>query len=257
MPCPYNFAARTDHFVPPRRALKLLTRRLPLPRLSARRRVKSALRILRIEDNGRCSNFSTRFGQFEEFRPSSKQVGFTSAGRPSGTSRTSATSARSASRDTLVRYLSTGYEVTTLNITDVEDRIIKFSRSAASRLTTKGANRGALEDFDALGCSAPTSSRAPRATSRRWSRSSIGSNHGHATEPGRNYYRISSFPNRQALDDHLAGTSSRSAAWKRTSTEGGRARLRALERREPDDEPPGPKSAAGVRAGTSSARRCR
>jgi cysteinyl-tRNA synthetase len=102
--------------------------------------------------------------------------------------------------DTLRRYLRyKGYRLThVMNITDVEDRIIKFSRERGLSLDDYTAKYIAAlwEDFDALGCERPDV--VPRATRYIPQMVEIIKRleaKGHAYESdGSYYFRISSFP---------------------------------------------------------------
>jgi cysteinyl-tRNA synthetase len=146
--------------------------------------------------------FNTLSGQLEEFRPLREgEVRMYICGPTVwdyahiGNFRTMA-----AFGDVLRRYLKyKGYRVThVMNITDVEDRIIRFSRERGLTIdeyTSKYAE-AFLEDFDALGAERPEVT--PRATRhipemveiiRRLEAT------GHAYESdGSYYYRIASFP---------------------------------------------------------------
>jgi cysteinyl-tRNA synthetase len=146
--------------------------------------------------------FNTLSGRLEEFRPATEgEVRLYICGPTVwdyahiGNFRTMA-----AFGDVLRRYLKyKGYRVThVMNITDVEDRIIKFSREQGKTIDEYTAKyiQAFLEDFDALGAERPE--MTPRATRhipemvdiiRRLKDS------GHAYESeGSYYYRISSFP---------------------------------------------------------------
>jgi cysteinyl-tRNA synthetase len=146
--------------------------------------------------------FNTLSGQLEEFRPMNEgEVRLYICGPTVwdyahiGNFRTMA-----AFGDTLRRYLKyKGYRVThVMNITDVEDRIIKFSREQGKTVEEYTAKYVAafLEDFDALGAERPEFT--PRATEhidgmvdiiRRLEAS------GRAYESGGSYYyRITAFP---------------------------------------------------------------
>jgi cysteinyl-tRNA synthetase len=102
--------------------------------------------------------------------------------------------------DTLRRCLKfKGYKVThVMNITDVEDRIIRFSREQGKTLDDYTARyiEALWEDFDALGCERPDI--VPRATRHIPEMVEIIERlvaKGHAYESeGSYYYRISSFP---------------------------------------------------------------
>ncbi|MDT7690214.1 MAG: cysteinyl-tRNA synthetase [Acidobacteriota bacterium] len=146
--------------------------------------------------------FNTLSGRLEEFRPMTEgEVRLYICGPTVwdfahiGNFRTMA-----AFGDVLRRYLKyKGYRVThVMNITDVEDRIIKFSREQGKTIDEYTAKyiKAFLEDFDALGAERPE--MTPQATRhipemvdiiRRLADS------GHAYESeGSYYYRISSFP---------------------------------------------------------------
>jgi cysteinyl-tRNA synthetase len=146
--------------------------------------------------------FNTLTGRLEEFRPATEgEVRLYICGPTVwdyahiGNFRTMA-----AFGDVLRRYLKyKGYTVThVMNITDVEDRIIKFSREQGQTIDEYTAKyiKAFLEDFDALGAERPEIT--PRATRhipemvdiiRRLADS------GHAYESdGSYYYRIGSFP---------------------------------------------------------------
>ncbi|MDT7809027.1 MAG: cysteinyl-tRNA synthetase [Acidobacteriota bacterium] len=146
--------------------------------------------------------FNTLSGRLEEFRPMNEgEVRLYICGPTVwdfahiGNFRTMA-----AFGDVLRRYLKyKGYRVThVMNITDVEDRIIKFSREQGKTIDEYTAKyiKAFLEDFDALGAERPE--MTPQATRhipemvdiiRRLADS------GHAYESeGSYYYRISSFP---------------------------------------------------------------
>ncbi|MDT5296223.1 MAG: cysteinyl-tRNA synthetase [Acidobacteriota bacterium] len=146
--------------------------------------------------------FNTLSGRLEEFRPIEEGSVRLYICGPTvwdyahiGNFRTMA-----AFGDVLRRYLKyKGFRVThVMNITDVEDRIIKFSREQGKTLDEYTAKyiQAFLEDFDALGAERPE--MTPRATRhidemvdliKRLEAS------GHAYESdGSYYYRISSFP---------------------------------------------------------------
>jgi cysteinyl-tRNA synthetase len=146
--------------------------------------------------------FNTLSGQLEEFRPMVEgEVKFYICGPTVydyahiGNFRTMGVFA-----DTLRRYLKyKGYRVThVMNITDVEDRIIKFSREQGKSLDDYTARyiEALWEDFDALGCERPEI--VPRATRHIPEMVEIIKKlaaTGHAYESaGSYYYRISSFP---------------------------------------------------------------
>jgi cysteinyl-tRNA synthetase len=146
--------------------------------------------------------FNTLSGRLEEFRPIEEGAVRLYICGPTvwdyahiGNFRTMA-----AFGDVLRRYLKyKGFRVThVMNITDVEDRIIKFSREQGKTLDEYTAKyiQAFLEDFDALGAERPE--MTPQATRhigemvdliKRLEAS------GHAYESdGSYYYRISSFP---------------------------------------------------------------
>ncbi len=102
--------------------------------------------------------------------------------------------------DTLRRYLKyKGYRVThVMNITDVEDRIIKFSQEQGQTIDEYTARFIAAlwEDFDALGCERPDI--IPRATAHipemvTLIKKLVETGHAYESE-GSYYYRITSFP---------------------------------------------------------------
>jgi cysteinyl-tRNA synthetase len=146
--------------------------------------------------------FNTLSGQLEEFRPLNEGEARLYICGPTvwdyahiGNFRTMA-----AFGDVLRRYLKyKGYRVThVMNITDVEDRIIRFAREQGKSIDEYTAKyiEAFLDDFDALGAERPE--LTPRATRhipemvdiiKRLKAS------GHAYESdGSYYYRISSFP---------------------------------------------------------------
>jgi len=146
--------------------------------------------------------FNTLSGRLEEFRPINEGEARLYLCGPTvwdyahiGNFRTMA-----AFGDVLRRYLKyRGYKVThVMNITDVEDRIIKFSREQGKTIDeyTAKYTEAFLDDFDSLGAERPEVT--PRATRhipemvdiiRRLKES------GHAYESdGSYYYRIGSFP---------------------------------------------------------------
>jgi cysteinyl-tRNA synthetase len=146
--------------------------------------------------------FNTLSGRLEEFRPMTEGgVKFYICGPTVydyahiGNFRTMGVFA-----DTLRRYLRfKGYRVThVMNITDVEDRIIKFSREQGQSLDDYTARYidALWEDFDALGCERPEI--VPRATRHipemvEIIRKLVASGHAYESE-GSYYYRIGSFP---------------------------------------------------------------
>jgi cysteinyl-tRNA synthetase len=158
--------------------------------------------------------FNTLSGRLEEFRPLTEgEVKFYVCGPTVydyahiGNFRTMGVFA-----DTLRRYLRyKGYRLThVMNITDVEDRIIKFSRERGLSLDDYTAKYIAAlwEDFDALGCERPDV--VPRAT--RYIPQMVEiikqlAAKGHAYQSdGSYYYRISSFPDYGKLSKiNLAG----------------------------------------------------
>jgi cysteinyl-tRNA synthetase len=122
--------------------------------------------------------------------------------------------------DILRRYLEfKGYHVThVMNITDVEDRIIKFAMEAGVSIDDYTAQyiEGLWEDFDALGLARPT--HVPRATRHIPQMVSLIERleaRGHAySSDGSVYYRISSFPEYGKLSKinfagNIAGASER------------------------------------------------
>ncbi|HEV3469791.1 MAG TPA: cysteine--tRNA ligase [Pyrinomonadaceae bacterium] len=146
--------------------------------------------------------FNTLSGRLEEFRPLVEgEVRFYVCGPTVydyahiGNFRT-----MGAFADTLRRYLRyKGFRLThVMNITDVEDRIIKFSRERGLSLDDYTAEyiEALWEDFDALGCERPDI--VPRATRYIPQMVEIIKKleaKGHAYESdGSYYYRISSFP---------------------------------------------------------------
>jgi len=146
--------------------------------------------------------FNTLSGQIEEFRPMAEgEVRFYICGPTVydyahiGNFRTMGVFA-----DTLRRYLRfKGYRVThVMNITDVEDRIIKFSREQGKPIDEYTAPyiEALWEDFDALGCERPDI--VPRATLHIPEMVEIITRllaEGRAYESeGSYYYRIKSFP---------------------------------------------------------------
>jgi cysteinyl-tRNA synthetase len=122
--------------------------------------------------------------------------------------------------DILRRYLKfKGYKVThVMNITDIEDRIIKLAQEASVTIDEYTAKyiEALWEDFDALGCERPDI--APRATRHIPEMVQIIhqlEERGHAYESeGSVYYRISSFPEYGKLSKinfagNIAGASER------------------------------------------------
>jgi cysteinyl-tRNA synthetase len=146
--------------------------------------------------------FNTLSGQLEEFRPLREgAVGIYFCG-PTVWDFAHIGNFRSLGvfGDTLRRYLKyRGYEVThVMNITDVEDRIIKFSKERGLSIDDYTAKyiEALWEDFDALGCERPDI--APRATRHIGEMVEIierleATGHAYSSE-GSYYYRISSFP---------------------------------------------------------------
>ena len=146
--------------------------------------------------------FNTLSGQLEEFRPMREgKVGIYFCG-PTVWDFAHIGNFRSLGvfGDTLRRYLSyRGYEVTyVMNITDVEDRIIKFSKEQGLSIDDYTARyiEALWEDFDALGCERPDI--VPRATRHIDEMVEIikrleATGHAYHSE-GSYYYRISSFP---------------------------------------------------------------
>jgi cysteinyl-tRNA synthetase len=146
--------------------------------------------------------FNTLSGRLEEFRPISEgEVRLYICGPTVwdyahiGNFRTMA-----AFGDVLRRYLKyKGYRLThVMNITDIEDRIIKFSREQGKTIDEYTAKfiEAFLEDFDALGAERPEIN--PRATRHIPEMVDIirrlaDGGHAYASE-GSYYYRISSFP---------------------------------------------------------------
>ncbi|HWS55615.1 MAG TPA: cysteine--tRNA ligase [Pyrinomonadaceae bacterium] len=146
--------------------------------------------------------FNTLSGRLEEFRPMVEgEVRFYVCGPTVydyahiGNFRTMGVFA-----DTLRRYLRhKGFRLThVMNITDVEDRIIRFSQERGLSLDdyTAGYIEALWEDFDALGCERPDI--VPRATRHIPEMVDIIKRleaKGHAYESdGSYYFRISSFP---------------------------------------------------------------
>jgi cysteinyl-tRNA synthetase len=146
--------------------------------------------------------FNTLSGQLEEFRPLREgKVGIYFCG-PTVWDYAHIGNFRSLGvfGDTLRRYLKyRGYEVThVMNITDVEDRIIKFSKERGLSIDDYTARyiEALWEDFDALGCERPDV--IPRATRHVPEMVEIirrleATGHAYASG-GSYYYRISSFP---------------------------------------------------------------
>ena len=166
--------------------------------------------------------FNTLSGQVEEFRPMAEgEVRFYVCGPTVydfahiGNFRTMGVFA-----DTLRRHLKfKGYRVThVMNITDVEDRIIKFSREQAQSLDDYTARyiEALWEDFDALGCERPDI--VPRATRHipemvEIVKKLVASGHAYESE-GSYYYRIGSFPDygklsKMNFEGNIAGASER------------------------------------------------
>ncbi len=146
--------------------------------------------------------FNTLSGQLEEFRPLREgKVGIYFCG-PTVWDFAHIGNFRSLGvfGDTLVRYLKyRGYEVThVMNITDVEDRIINFSKERGLSIDDYTARyiEALWEDFDALGCERPDI--VPRATRHIPEMVEIIKRleaKGHAYRSnGSYYYRIKSFP---------------------------------------------------------------
>jgi len=146
--------------------------------------------------------FNTLSGQLEEFRPLREgKVGIYFCG-PTVWDYAHIGNFRSLGvfGDTLRRYLQyRGFEVThVMNITDVEDRIIKFSKERGLSIDDYTARyiEALWEDFDALGCERPDI--VPRATRHIPEMVEIIKRleaTGHAyTSDGSYYYRINSFP---------------------------------------------------------------
>ena len=146
--------------------------------------------------------FNTLSGRLEEFRPINEGEARLYICGPTvwdyahiGNFRTMA-----AFGDVLRRYLKyKGFRVThVMNITDVEDRIIKFSREQGKTIDEYTAKYTAafLEDFDSLGAERPE--MTPRATRHIDEMVDIikrlrDSGHAYESE-GSFYYRIGSFP---------------------------------------------------------------
>jgi cysteinyl-tRNA synthetase len=164
---------------------------------------------------------NTLSGQLEEFRPLQEgEVGLYACG-PTVYSYAQIGNFRSfIFVDILRRYLEfKGYKVThVMNITDVEDRIIKFSVEAGMTIDDYTAQfiEALWQDFDALGLARPTI--APRAT--RYIPHMVSlierlEERGHAyASDGSVYYRISSFPEYGKLSKinfagNIAGASER------------------------------------------------
>jgi cysteinyl-tRNA synthetase len=164
---------------------------------------------------------NTLSGQLEEFRPISEgEVGLYACG-PTVYSYAQIGNFRSfIFVDILRRYLEfKGYKVThVMNITDVEDRIIKFSMEAGVTIDDYTAQyiEALWQDFDALGLARPTI--VPRAT--RYIQQMVSiierlEERGHAyASDGSVYYRISSFPEYGKLSKinfagNIAGASER------------------------------------------------
>src|SRR5437868_8407240 len=166
--------------------------------------------------------FNTLSGRLEEFRPAVEgEVRLYVCGPTVwdyahiGNFRTMA-----AFGDVLRRYLKyKGFRVThVMNITDIEDRIIKFSREQGKTIDEYTAKyiEAFLEDFDALGAERPEVN--PRATQHIGEMVDIirrleAGGHAYASE-GSYYYRISSFPDYGKLSKinfagNIAGASER------------------------------------------------
>jgi cysteinyl-tRNA synthetase len=166
--------------------------------------------------------FNTLSGQLEEFRPISEgEVRLYLCGPTVwdyahiGNFRTMAVFG-----DVLRRYLKyKGYRLTqVMNITDIEDRIIKFSREQGKTVDEYTAKyiEAFLEDFDALGAERPEI--IPRATRHIDEMVDIiarleAGGHAYASD-GSYYYRISSFPSYGKLSKinfagNIAGASER------------------------------------------------
>ena len=164
---------------------------------------------------------NTLSGQLEEFHPLREgEVGIYFCG-PTVYSYAQIGNFRSMIfADILRRYLEfKGYRVThVMNITDVEDRIIKFSMEAGVTIDDYTAQyiEALWQDFDALGLARPTI--VPRATRYIPQMVSIIKRleeRGHAyASDGSVYYRISSFPEYGKLSKinfagNIAGASER------------------------------------------------
>src|SRR5436305_762787 len=146
--------------------------------------------------------FNTLSGQLEEFRPMTEgEVRMYICGPTVwdyahiGNFRTMA-----AFADVLRRYLKyKGFQVRhVMNITDIEDRIIKFSRAQGKSIDeyTSKFTEAFLEDFDALGAERPEVT--PRATRHIKEMVDIikrleAGGHAYKSD-GSYYYRIGSFP---------------------------------------------------------------
>ncbi|MCA1591205.1 MAG: cysteine--tRNA ligase [Acidobacteria bacterium] len=166
--------------------------------------------------------FNTLSGQLEEFRPIREgEVGIYFCG-PTVWDYAHIGNFRSLGvfGDTLRRYLRyKGYRVThVMNITDVEDRIIKFSQERGQTIDEYTARFIAAlwEDFDALGCERPDI--IPRATEHISEMVSLIEKlveTGHAYQSdGSYYFRITSFPEYGKLSKinfagNIAGASER------------------------------------------------
>ena len=166
--------------------------------------------------------YNTLSGQIEEFRPINEgEVRLYICGPTVwdyahiGNFRTMA-----AFGDVLRRYLKyRGYKVThVMNITDIEDRIIKFSREQGKTIDEYTAKyiEAFLEDFDSLGAERPE--QTPQATRHIAEMVDIIQRlltDGHAYESGGSYYyRIASFPEYGKLSKinfagNIAGASER------------------------------------------------
>ncbi|PYT04761.1 MAG: cysteine--tRNA ligase [Acidobacteria bacterium] len=146
--------------------------------------------------------FNTLSGQLEEFRPMTEGEARIYICGPTvwdyahiGNFRTMA-----AFGDVLRRYLKyKGFQVRhVMNITDIEDRIIKFSREQGKTIDeyTSKFTEAFLEDFDALGAERPeVTPRATRHISEMVDIIKRLEAGGHAYKSdGSYYYRIASFP---------------------------------------------------------------
>ncbi len=170
--------------------------------------------------------------------------------------------------DTLRRYLKyKGYKVThVMNITDIEDRIIKFSAERGQTIDeyTGKYTEAFLDDYEALGAERPEV--LPRATRHIDEMVEI-IKRLRDVGPRLRVRRLLLLPHRllprvrQALEDQLRGQPRRRerARRHRQVREGGRARLRALEgaKARPTSPRGTRRSARAGPAGTSSAPRCR
>src|SRR5438270_4713089 len=166
--------------------------------------------------------FNTLSGQLEEFRPLREDEVRLYICGPTvwdyahiGNFRTMA-----AFGDVLRRYLKyKGYRLThVMNITDIEDRIIRFSREQGKTIDEYTAKyiQAFLEDFDALGAEQPE--KTPQATRHIAEMVDIiqrleAGGHAYRSD-GSYYYRISSFPQYGKLSKinfagNIAGASER------------------------------------------------